>query len=143
MAVEFNKLFVSFMFIGLMVFAILSLTFSMQTDNEVENKVANNELMGETFESLEEDLSGLRSTSQTQKNIFEEENPTAGLGSILLFSIVSAGKVFNGMIVGIFNMMVKLPVAFLGVDAVLVSVLGTILIISIIIGLWQIYKLGS
>ena len=140
---KFYDLFINFMLIGLVVVSLLAFGLLFQDDNNVDNPFMDNALMSNSYGNLTNNLQGLESTAQTQKDLFESENPTSGFGTILLFSIVSAGKVFNGMIVGVFNTLIKLPVVFLGLDPLIVSVLSTMLILSIIIGLWVVYKLGG
>ena len=140
---KFTDIFFSFMLVGLVVLSMFAFTSFFQEDNNVENPFIENTLMNDTYGSLQTDLGDLRDQSQTQKTLFESENPTSGFGTILLFSIVSTGKVFNGMIIGVFNTLIKLPVVILGLDPIIVSVLSTMLILSIIIGLWVVYKLGG
>ena len=140
---KFYELFISFMLIGLAVLSIFALGISVQEDNNVDNPFIENTLMNETYSDLRDSLEGLKDSSQAQKTLFESENPTSGFGTILLFSIVSAGKVFNGMVIGIFNIIIKLPVVVLGLDPIVVSVISTMLIITIIIGLWIVFKLGG
>ena len=141
--VKFLDLFTKFVIMGLVVISMFTFTAFFQSENNIDNKFIDNSLMNETFNSLRTKITGFRDISQSQKNLFESENPTRGFGTILLFSIVSAGKVFNGMLVGIFNILIKLPVVVLGLDPVVVSALSTILILTIIIGLWIVYKLGG
>ncbi len=141
--VTFYKLFTSFLMIALLVFGILSFGIQFQSENNVEDPFVENQLINETYGTLQTDLNSYGSESQLQKSLFESDEPLAGFGSILLFSILSAGKVFNGMVVGTFNTLIKLPIVILGVDPVIVSVLGTLLIFSIIMGLWILYKLGG
>lgn len=140
---KFYDLFINWMLIGLVVVSFLSFGYLYQQDNNVDDEFMDNTLMNETFSSLKTDLGGLRDESQAQKTLFESENPTSGFGTILLFSIVSSGKVFNGMIIGTFNTIIKLPTVVLGVDPIILSVIGTMLILTIIIGLWVVYKLGG
>lgn len=140
---RFYDLFINWMLIGLFVVALFSFGVLYQEDNEVENKFIENSLMNETYGSLRTNLGELRDESQAQKTLFESENPTSGFGTILLFSIVSTGKVFNSMIIGTFNTLIKLPTVVLGIDPIILSVLGTMLILTIIIGLWIVYKLGG
>lgn len=140
---KFYDLFLNFMLLGLIVFSLLAFAVSLQSETNLENQFIDNSLMNDTYSTLRTDLEGLRSSSQSQKTLFESENPTVGFGTILLFSIVSSGKVFNGMMIGVFNLLIKLPVVFLGLDPVVVSVISTMLILTIIIGLWIIYKLGG
>ena len=141
--VNFLDMFKNFMFIGLMVFCILAFIVTTQLDNSVSDPIINDPLINSTYSNLGTNLGEFRNQSQAQKNLFESENPTIGLGSILLFSILSAGKVFGGMIIGTFNVLVKLPLVVLGLDPILLSLFGTLLIVTIILSLWAVYKLGG
>ena len=141
--VKFLDLFSKFMLIGLVIVSLFAFGTFFQEDNNTENPFIENSLMNETYGQLREDLGSFRNDSQAQKTLFESENPTAGFGTILLFSIVSSGKVFNGMIIGVFNSVIKLPAVFLGLDPIVISVISTLLILSIIIYLWIVYKLGG
>lgn len=140
---QFHKLFISVVVLGLLIVSLLSFVILTQEDNNIDNKFIDNSLINNTYATLKSDLTSFRDDSQAQKTLFESENPTIGFGTILLFSIVSAGKVFNGMMVGTFNTLIKLPVVVLGFDPVVLSVLSTLLIIAILLGLWAIYKLGG
>lgn len=140
---KFYDLFMNWMFVGLVVVALLSFGVLYQEDNNADDKFIEDSLMNETYTNLRTDLGGLRDQSQAQKTLFESENPTSGFGTILLFSIVSTGKVFNSMIIGVFNTIIKLPTVVLGLDPIILSVIGTMLILTIIIGLWIVYKLGG
>ncbi len=140
---QFYKLFINFILIGMIALGVLGFTVGLQEDNNLNDTITNNALINSTFTSLEADLSGFRDKSQSQKSVFESENPTEGFGSILLFSILSSGKVFNSMIVGIFNSIIALPAVVLGIDPAILSVVATLLLITIIFGLWSVYKLGG
>ena len=140
---KFFDLFVNFMLVGLVVLSMFAFGVFFQEENGAEDPFMDNSLMNSTYSQLRTNLGGLSEQSQAQKTLFESENPTSGFGTILLFSIVSTGKVFNSMIIGVFNTLIKLPVVFLGLEPIIVSVISTILILTIIIGLWIVYKLGG
>ena len=140
---DFMELFSSFMLIGLAVLSMFAFGIGFQEENNAPDQFIDNSLMNSTYGNLRTQLGELRDESQAQKTLFESENPTSGFGTILLFSIVSSGKVFNGMVVGVFNTIIKLPVVFLGLDPIIISVLSALLILTIIIGLWRLYKLGG
>lgn len=140
---KFYDFFINWMFVGLLIVSLLSFGVFYQEDNNAEDKFIEDSLMNETYTNLRTDLGELRDKSQAQKTLFESENPTSGFGTILLFSIVSTGKVFNSMIIGVFNTLIKLPTVVLGLDPIILSVIGTMLILTIIIGLWIVYKLGG
>ena len=137
---NFYNLFVKFMFIGLAVFSVFAFATISQEDMNVNDKLINNDLFNETYFNLGSNLDSFQDSSQNQKNVFESENPTAAFGGILLFSVVSSGKVFNAMTVTLFNTLIKLPTVLFGIDPMVISILVTLLFISIIIGLWILLK---
>ncbi len=140
---SFLELFVKYMFVGLIVLSLFSFIILFQSENNVADPFVDNELINSTFNDLRTNLEGLEGQTQTQKDLFETEDPKTGFGSLILKSIVSSGKTFNSMIVGVLNILITLPVVFLGLDRVVVSVLMTVLGIIIIFGLWTVYKLGG
>jgi len=143
MAVDFMKIFMSFMILGIMLFSIFSLIQRNQDVNNVDEKIADNVLMSNTFNKFDSNMSSLRDRSNALKTTFESDNPTTGFGSILLLSIVGVGKSATSMMFGIYNSVTTLPGVVLGVDPVLIGIITTMLILSLIIGAWVIYKLGG
>lgn len=140
---EFRKLWVTFALIGLMVFSLLAFIVQFQTDNQQADSILNNTIINRTYSGLQTNLSSFGSTSQGQRGVFESETPTDSFGSLIIFSIVSSGKIFTGMLVGVFNLLILLPSSLLGLSPVIVSTLSAILIVSIIFALWRVYKVGE
>lgn len=140
---EFSRLFVSTLLFSLLAFGIFAFAISSQEENEIEDPIIENSLINQTYGDLHDQLGSMRGTSNSQKQAFELENPTTGFGSIILLSVVSSGKVFTTMVVGTLNTLFKLPAVILGVDPVIFSVLVSILLATIIVGLWILYKLGG
>lgn len=140
---QFQDLFTNFMLVGLIVFGLFAFVVIVQQDNNTSDKFVDNVLINSTYSNLESDLLNFQEQSQAQKILFESEQPTLGFGTLLFYSIISSGKVFNSMIGAVFNSIIKLPVVVLGIDPVIVSVISTMLILSIIVGLWIIYKIGG
>lgn len=139
----FQKTFYSFLFLALVVVGLLSFSFTLQEDNDAANPLSNHSLFNDTATSLKESISSSETSSKTQQTNFNEENPRSGFGSIVLFGIVSAGKTFTTMIYSFFTLIIKIPMIVLGIDSVIVSALVTIMAITIIIGVWIVYKLGG
>jgi hypothetical protein len=140
---RFYDLFINFMFVGLVIFSLFTWIILFQSEHSVSDPLIETELFGNQYVELNDTLSEFRDQAQQQKGLFESENPTSGFGTILLFSIVSAGKTFNSMTIGLFNTLIILPVNTFGISPIIVGIISTILIITIIIGLWIIYKLGG
>lgn len=140
---NFTPMFLNFMFAGLLVFSVLAFGSLYQDENAVQDPFIEDDALSDTYSGLSSSLGGFRDQAQEQKQLFETENPTTGTGSILLFSIVSAGKIFGSMVITLFNTLIALPVTILGIDPIVVSVLVSIIILTLIVGLWRIYKLGG
>lgn len=140
---SFEKLFFGFIMFGLMAVALFGFTTQFQEENRVSDKFIDDTLINETNNNLLATLAGFEDTARTEKELFDTEDPKEGVGSLLLFSVVAAGKNFNGMVIGVFNILIKLPATYLGVSSVVFSILSTLLIAAIIFGLWLLYKLGG
>lgn len=141
---NFLELFVTFMFLGLAVFGIFAYVIGFQQANGTSQQMITDPYYGKylnsTYNALYGNLSTTRDKSQTQKQVFESENPTGGVGGLLLFSIVSVGKVFNGMVIGVYNSVIVLPAVVLQLDPVVIGVMTSLLLITIIITAWSLYK---
>lgn len=140
---QFQNTLISFILVGLIVFGIMAFTVNIQSENNSEVRLLNDSFMNNTYSNLENDLNDFKDTADSQKELFESENPVLSFGTLIFYSIVSAGKVFSSMMIGMFNVVISLPVTYFGISPIIVGVLGIILIISIIIGLWIIYKVGG
>jgi len=140
---RFFDIFKNFIWIGLVILAFFSLTMYVQNNADVGDKVMDQSGLNDSYVDLRSSISSMESSSKTQEGLFSTENPTSGFGSILMFSIVSAGRVFKGMVMGIFNIFVKLPLTYLGIDPIFTSIFATLLIVAVMLGLWAVYKLGG
>lgn len=140
---EFKKLWITFALIGLMVFSLLAFIVRFQIDNQQADSILNNSIINRTYSGLQTNLSSFGSTSQSQRGVFESETPTDSFGSLIIFSIVSSGKIFTSMLFGVFNLLILLPSSLLGLSPIIVSTLSAILIVSIIFALWRVYKVGE
>lgn len=140
---SFKNIFVTFALFGLLVYSLMSFIVKIQIDNDAENNLLDNEIINKSFYQLESNLTSAEEKANQQKAGFEEESPTISFGSLVFTTITSIGKVFSGIIMGVYNLLIKLPMSILGVSPVVAGVLSTILIVLIILGLWAIYKLGG
>lgn len=136
---NFNKLFVTFLMIGLVVFGLFMAVVQFQVESGNTELFIENSQVNGSFNSLNTSLQNIRDNAQAQKELFEKDS-NAGFGFLLFRSILSAGKVFNSMIVGVFNAIVTLPIVVFGIDPVVIGILTTILILTIIIGVWFVIK---
>jgi hypothetical protein len=115
----------------------------MQQNNEVDNTILENQLINNTFEKLQTNLTNVGGATQTQRGNFESEIPERGFGSLIIFSIVAVTQKFTALIIGIFNIFVILPSSILGISPVVTGAIGSILIVSLVLLAWRVYRLGS
>jgi len=128
---------------GLIIFAFISFALILQQDNDAEEYLTDDPIINKSFGKLETDLSAFENNASGQRSVFEKENPTITFGSLIFYSIISAGKVFTSFLIGIYNIIIVIPASILGVNSVVFSVLGGLTITIIILALWYLYKIGS
>ena len=137
---NFQETFLNFAIIGLAVFCIFAFVITSQSNNNVSNSVSSDPFFNSTYSNLRTNLNSYSNDSQTQKNNFERDNPTVTTGGLTFTSIVGAGKIFNTMIINVYNIIIVLPAVYFGVDPVVISVISGVLIVIIILTLWYLYK---
>lgn len=133
----------NFLWLALFIFAGAAWIVSIQVSNEAVQPIAEDSLFNDSFQSLQTSLSELETEGTTQYDQFTGETPKPGFGSIVLFGIVGAGKTFSNIIIATFWILLKVPLIVLGIPQTIISVLATWLIITIIVAVWLLYKLGG
>jgi hypothetical protein len=137
---EFKKMFINFALLGLIVFGMLSFVIIFQSDNNSTERVTNNQIINKTYNELYANLSSSQSTASQQNAIFGDVTPTESYGEVQIDSVVSPTKAFKSIILGIYNILIKLPSQILGVSNIVGAVISAILIMLLIIGIWLIWK---
>jgi len=140
---SFRATWINFILIGILVFSLISFIVVFQEQNNVEGGILENELINSTFNDLAEELSTSGGDVQTQRESFEAEIPERGFGSLIIFTIVGVTQNFMSVIITIFNILIVLPAQIIGVSPIVISALGSILIVSLILLAWRVYRIGS
>ncbi len=143
MAISFREVFITFALIGVFVFAGISFIVQAQLDNDIENTILENEVINKTYSNLEVDLGGFGANTTAQKGTFDTEIPERGFGSLIIFGIVGIGQKFTGMVVGVYNIFIVLPASILGVPSIVISVMTSILVVSLVLLAWRVYRAGA
>lgn len=143
MVASFRQTFVTWGLIGLLVFATLSFIIVLQQENDVTDTILGNTVINNTFSTLQENLTSSESETQTQRESFESEIPERGFGSLLIFSIVSVGQRFTAIVISTYNILIVLPASILGIPEIVLNVLSSILIVTLILLVWRVYRVGS
>ncbi len=137
---NFKDIFSRLMLTGLIVLSLMSFIIITQQDNNSQNLITNNTLINKSFADLTTNLGSTQDQSDTASETFGGITPTSNFGVLDVTSIVSPTRIFRGLIIGTYNVLIALPAQFLGIPAVVIAVINAILILFLILGIWSIWK---
>lgn len=138
---DIKPIIVNMVVLGILVFAIFNFVIAIQSDNDVDpvNRITNNTLINESYGDLETSLDQ-QPEAQNASDALEKVPPQDYVGDLDVGSTVSATRTAKSIIVGLWNVLIKLPQVILGVSSVVASAITAILLIFIAIGIWAIWK---
>jgi len=137
---NFKKLFLNMAIVGLLCFALMSFIITTQVGNNSENLITNNSLINESYGDLYDNLGSTQSNADESDEKFGQVTPTENYGIVSVSSIVSPTTLYKGVIKGTYNILIALPVNILGVPPIVASIISSIIILLIIVGVWAIWK---
>jgi len=137
---DVKKLLSNMGILALFTFGIMAFIVTTQLDNNVTNPITNNTYINESYGELAGNLTGLQGDSQSAIDVFGNETPTQQYGELETKTIVFPTKTIRTMTLGLWNILVKLPMVILGVSPIVASLVSAIIIILLIIGIWAIWK---
>jgi hypothetical protein len=137
---DLKKIFINMGILGLLVFGLMTFILTTQLDNNVEFPITNNTLINESYGFLSSNLTGVQPNSQTSLDVFQNVTPNENLGVWEVTPIVSPTRAIRTMTIGLWNILIKMPMVILGVSPIVAAILSGILIILLIIGIWAIWK---
>ena len=137
---SFKDIFIKIVVVGVMFLSIMSWIIITQTDNNTSNLITNNTLINQSYGDLSSNLANTQSESDVASATFSDITPTSTLGFVTVTSIVSPTRIFRGLIIGTYNILIALPAQFLGVPVVIIAVINSVLSLLLILGVWFIWK---
>lgn len=137
---DFKKTFISFALLGLVIFGIMAFAIQFQKDNNSTERLTDNDIISETYNSLNTSLTNSQETANQQNTIFGNVTPTQSYGEVEIDSVVSPTKAFKSIILGVYNILIKLPAQVLGISEIVTAIISAILIMLLIVGIWAIWK---
>lgn len=139
----FRELFGKFIMVALLILPLMTLVVVLQNDNDSAQDIRDNNVFNETFGELINVIDNATVEAGEKYDVFNQELPKPGFGSVVLFGIVSVGKTFSNVIFGLFLSVIKLPLIILGIPASIYNLLITWLTVFVIVVVWLLYKLGG
>lgn len=135
-----QKMFVTFAILGLLVYGLMSFIIITQRNNEVEDEITHHDALNDTYGALYDDLSDAQEETETVIGNFTRRSPTEEFGELSVTSIFSPTRKIKTLTLGLWNTLIQLPLIVLKISPVVASIITSILIISLIIGMWLIWK---
>ena len=143
MAHSFRELFIQFSLISLFVFSTIGFVANFQAENGASSSILDNELINSTFGDLADSISEQQDSANSSQEAFDADIPAPGFGSLIIFAIVGVAQTFTSLIAGVWNILIILPLSFLGLPSAVANVLGSILSVTLIFLAWRVYRVGS
>lgn len=127
--------------LGILTFAIFNFIIIIQSDAsmDTENMITNNSLINDSYGDLATSLNNQES-SENSLNSLEDVPPTEYVGDLDVGSVVSATRTARSIVIGLWNIYIKLPQVTLGVSPIVSGAITTILLLLLAIGIWAIWK---
>ena len=138
---DIKSILTNMLILGILVFSIMSWIIIIQFDSGLipSERITNNSLINESFGDLESALNQQQGAENALDSL-EDVPPQDYVGDLDVGSTVSATRTSRSIIVGLWNIYIKLPQVILGVDPVVAASISSILLIVIAIGIWAIWK---
>ena len=134
---------ITFGIVGLFIVAFLTFAFTIEQDNGVVNGLSNNSILNKSVVNLTGTFSSLESKANSENEGQDVESPLESSGSLVFFSIISAGKTIKSIIIGVFNAIIIIPASILGISSIVTGLFGSILILTLVLLAWRLYKAGE
>lgn len=135
--------FIKMLLVGVLFLAIMNFIIITQTDNDPRNLITNNTLINKSFGDLTTNLNTANVETDIASGTFSNSTPTSTLGFVTITSIVSPTRIFRGLVLGTYVILIALPASFLGVPPVILAVINSILTLVLILGVWSLWKGGN
>jgi len=141
-----NTLFATLL-IGLFTFALMFFAIEQGQNVNAPLNINEDPRINKAFGNLSQQLNTTQTRSESQLESFQTENPILSFGTLVVFAIVSIGKVLTDMVTGFYNITFGLifDVLFGGdpTFGIVIGVVVSILIVSIVFLLWRVLKAGE
>jgi len=139
---KFSSLLVTFIVIGLFTFCLITWGYLIQTNNGATETIINDTIISSAYTKIQGNLSELQSTAQSQRESFEKDEASTGIGELIFGSIRGTAKVFTSSVISFIGIIGTLP-AILGVPSIVLGVITAIFIVLIILSIWRLVKIGE
>ena len=138
---DVKTLVFKFVLLGVLIFGIMNFIIAIQVSGGLtsNDRITNNSLINDSFGDLATTLDQ-QAASEKSLNSLEDVPPQIYAGDLNVASVVSATMTARKIVIGLWNIYIKLPQVILGVPPVVAAAITTILLILIAIAIWAVWK---
>ena len=140
---NFSETFISWMLVGVLMISMMGFIISTQTGNDLSETILNDSIINTSFVNLTSVLDSTSNTANDSKTSFESDDPNRGFGSLIIFAILGVGKTITGVVLSIYKILFLLPATKLGIPAVVINSLSSIILFSLVLKVWRVYRAGE
>lgn len=141
---EFRTFIVNLLLVGLVTAAIVSFAVTFASDTSSNVSVTSEPTMNRIFGNLSAKLNDTQADATANKVAVEKETGSASLTAIgfAFSSILNTGTIFISVSLGLFNILFEIPQRYLGVPPIITGILLTIIIVSLVLAAWSVWRAG-
>ena len=141
--VSARGIIITFLLVGLFAFCLINFSMQVSYNNNLNQSITDSSSFSAVNNNLTESLGGSQTVAETQRKGFEIETQSEQPGFLSLGSIRDAGKAFTGTTVVMFNILTGGFLPDLGISSIIPTVLGAILLITLVFLGWRVIKAGE
>ncbi len=126
----------------LFVVALTSYGIELTNTHGVNNPLMNDSTFNDTFEDMKTELEGSQITAEEQLSVSLNTTPTTSGGESSLESTPSTAHTFWKAATSMYNLIFKSLGGQLGIPSIILTTITAILVISIVLLIWKLWKTG-
>jgi hypothetical protein len=135
---------VTFIVGALFFVGLLSWAAGVASNNNANQSVTDDSKINGFLTSTRGNIGTTEDTVNSGKSTFDDNNPTVTGGNIVLNSMPGIGRIFSfSFITGFYNITIGLILNLFQLDPLIISVIGSILMITIIFLIWRLLRTGE
>jgi len=139
-SLAFNAIIIGAFMIGIFYFAI---NFSIENDTNVS--LADNAYMGNYINDISSKINETQNTTNSMRIALNKEssNPIISALGFVFKSILSTGEQFGNFIIPLLQSSFILIQEGLGIPSIFLGIITSLILITIVLSLWRVYRAGE
>lgn len=140
---KFESTIITAIIIALFSFGLISFAYYTTINNNPDSTLLSDPVFNETFNSLNSTMGQYQATAEEQLNNTQKEVPTVLSDNLIFQSIIGIKNTFTGIIKVMTNIISTLLFRVLHLNYIILGIIMTIILVSIIFGIWRLIKTGE